>query len=874
MASVTVHESSTHVFKLQYDSFTTTFNEQRSQVTVKLENVKMINENSDIAFNFSYKTFLVAKFTVNGKTQLIGANTTNEYYYFSEGPVTAKGERIYSSSYPNTSNSTFAYKGLYKAPYLLAFLEAEYVNSAATRKWSSISAGTKTFTIKVPDGAEKVQFYIYGDSDALYRYMAYAETPDNYQWYQSIDSCPCQPESTAHGTVTIESPVDIIVEPIKHNSNAISASHNNNRFTITVPPFVKGTNNPVKWQSVHINARRNDLFTSEYYPLKEFIANIRADWSVTARQNTNLKIVNIDANEDGIVDITEKYALENYGSSYSGYSAGKHLYEKVNGSYIKVPGGLNSLDINSGKYYLRITKDVSIKKIVDLENQTGTWTVGKEAIYKYPIPLTTIGPDGAIDDSDLNTLCIYGANWIWVDAVAKDSQESLFTGNFSGGTTSEPLCRDTVNGLYQGWFEGKPDANGNKTYYTIALISKEDYNDDSFFKDKPFSKDYFITSWHYAKAKDKVTGEYLAPITYGEKTLYLFEEVPLGDATGKYYLANRSYWSGDLRKTCNFDVSFYSFPRAPRRTGYLSTSTTNGKQKNSDDYSEEKPLRVRSKDILTFRWSDAFGDINKPEAPEGYRVYLKYKKDGKGTAKYLPLTLDEVSGINGQPKKIETNRDLAYNEIDNNTKAFGKITKINFAKDTNGQETNYLESFELEDDHISIIPKNFELSSGDVVYCQIISYITPVKRDRNVGGSLTTTPLSTRIYSNANEDDEVFNNFKGINLEQKAGTITVGGITIKTDSEGLEALYSSTYDNFDPNKSFIDGGRPSINDDYDITEISTELKGNGTVWVKVSDTPNDWVEGTPWVKTDKGWKEADSLHVKTDSSTTGWKESD
>ena len=99
MASVTVHESTTHIFKLQYDSFTTSFNAQRSQVIVTLKNVKMINENSDIAFNFSYKAFLVAEFTVNGKTQLIGANTTNKYYYFSEGPVTANGERVYSSSY-------------------------------------------------------------------------------------------------------------------------------------------------------------------------------------------------------------------------------------------------------------------------------------------------------------------------------------------------------------------------------------------------------------------------------------------------------------------------------------------------------------------------------------------------------------------------------------------------------------------------------------------------------------------------------------------------------------------------------------------------------------------------------------------------------
>ena len=105
---------------------------------------------------------------------------------------------------------------------------------------------------------------------------------------------------------------------------------------------------------------------------------------------------------------------------------------------------------------------------------------------------------------------------------------------------------------------------------------------------------------------------------------------------------------------------------------------------------------------------------------------------------------------------------------------------------------------------------------------------------------------------------------------------------IKNTDKSLygDSGYSSQRDTdgnpiYSPNKSFAEGGCPSI-DKYDYIESLTdcEVRNGAIVWVKVSDAPNDWVEGTPWVKTENGWKEADSLHVKTDNSATGWKESD
>ncbi len=52
---------------------------------------------------------------------------------------------------------------------------------------------------------------------------------------------------------------------------------------------------------------------------------------------------------------------------------------------------------------------------------------------------------------------------------------------------------------------------------------------------------------------------------------------------------------------------------------------------------------------------------------------------------------------------------------------------------------------------------------------------------------------------------------------------------------------------------------------------SCTLFNSAIVWVKTGTGNTDWVEGVPWVKTESGWTEAESVHVKQTSST--WKES-
>lgn len=817
------------------------------------------------SFGFNYCAFVQIEVTKSDGTKEVIPNLSKDFI----SKVTTSGYNVVST-----------FKNVL-ADYVFLFRVGEEYNESWTSYPTLKDNRTKTFSIA--SDAESYTVYFCGitvntatwtngganDSGSLrYSNYTWATTERNTDINNTGggNACPCEEHKAKVDSEALVTKT-LVVKPISFPKK-IEGVSKLNRFNIIVPPFKGGKNNDIRWQRIHCDIRRDGLFTDDYYPLRAFITNIRSDWSATARQNTSLHV------NAGKTDPVEKYTKEFFASAYSGYTAGAHLYEiDSNGEYTQVAGGqtidrtetVNVKGTLVDRYYLRVTKDVSIQAMNALQNN-GEWSKNTFAKYDMQVPLKVLGPSSAT--SDLKTNCIYGANWVWIDAVACDSQESLFDENSKklvSINTNTKLYQD-ANGLFRGYFMGN---NGKP--YGVVLIKESSYQNPEFFNNKPFSKDYFLDTWKYQIDWDNAANN-------ADTHVYIFEEAPSNTTETVFFrLANRSYWSGDLRRTFGLTIDFNSFPRAPRKTGYVSTSVKNGKQKKSEDYSEEQPLKVRTKDILTFNWAEAFGDIRKPEAAEGYRIYLTYLKDGKGPEKQLPLTENEKAGINNTPKRVYTAGDLSYSDLKNSPiKLFGNIENINL-----GESGSYLYYFDTESDHFSIIPKNFGLASGDIVVCKIFSYINIYKRSKT-GDTYDPDSLITRIYSN---NPELPNDLKlegVINKSNNKDYITL--LNAPTDTTGTnkytgaagEALYSDEYKAFPSTRSFIDGGRPMLDDGYDKAIINGYLRGNGTVWVKISDTgkSDDWVEGTPWVKTNEGWKEADSLHVKTDNSATGWKESD
>lgn len=858
------------------------------------KNTSMHLATSTQYFNFNYCAFVVVKFKdKDGKT----LSTIPDLSSGTElsKMLTNSGGAVEDTDYYPKKAAFIEFSG-----NVLLFhkgqSESDGIQYGNSSPWTSHKlASNKTITVKIPDNTASYTIYIAGCTMNTTTYRRYAYDPyyranysSNHPYGESNWEIPTWMNTNmgsgtayvggnsckhSHAFLNTDETSTIVskpltVGPISFPKQKIEGICKLNRFNIIVPPFKGGENNDIKWQRIHCDIRRDGLFTDDYYPLRAFIKNIRSDWSATARQNTSLHV------NAGKTDPVEKYTKEFFASAYSGYTAGAHLYEiDSNGEYTQVAGGqtidrtetVNVKGTLVDRYYLRVTKDVSIQAMNALQNN-GEWSKNTFAKYDMQVPLKVLGPSSAT--SDLKTNCIYGANWVWIDSVACDSQESLFdedSKQLVSINTNTKLYQD-ANGLFRGYFMGN---NGKP--YGVVLIKESSYQNPEFFNNKPFSKDYFLDTWKYQIDWDNAANN-------ADTHVYIFEEAPSNTTETVFFrLANRSYWSGDLRRTFGLTIDFNSFPRAPRKTGYVSTSVKNGKQKKSEDYSEEQPLKIRTKDILTFNWAEAFGDIRKPEAAEGYRIYLTYLKDGKGPEKQLPLTENEKAGINNTPKRVYTAGDLSYSDLKNSPiKLFGNIENINL-----GESGSYLYYFDTESDHFSIIPKNFGLASGDIVVCKIFSYINIYKRSKT-GDTYDPDSLITRIYSN---NPELPNDLKlegVINKSNNKDYITL--LNAQTDTTGTnkytgtagEALYSDEYKAFPSTRSFIDGGRPMLDDGYDKAIINGYLRGNGTVWVKISDTgkSDDWIEGTPWVKTNEGWKEADSLHVKTDNSATGWKESE
>lgn len=406
-----------------------------------------------------------------------------------------------------------------------------------------------------------------------------------------------------------------------------------------------------------------------------------------------------------------------------------------------------------------------------------SWDPGKSITFKLPIPFATL---------NINGKRLYGTTYVWVESGAI--------------ATDRTYLNDLVDGIY---------------------IKCTDANNASYFTNKSYSKDYFETGWKYYKES---SGQYIAvKLSHTGKGTY-------------YYISNKGQYGYDLRYCQYCEVTFNSYPRAPRNLWYETThknktytSSEDAAADNSKIYKEN--LRPRLKDTLTWCWDSGFGGLRSAKVPYGYSISI-YRKSPDGIINVL----------------------------------------------NNSNSNNMIDVYANK---YSIQPKELGFESGDFCGCKVIAFdnyeakrITPENGIMTIykSGKVTSDDVSleSRTLYGVTSDQYSYNYYKSAEA-----TATVN------QEAGLYDMELSEFPENYGDISFADGGRPALKGPtgetkgYDYNEADAcEVRNGAIVWVKISDTNNpedDWKEGTPWVKTNEGWKEADSLHVKTN---TGWKESD
>jgi hypothetical protein len=405
-------------------------------------------------------------------------------------------------------------------------------------------------------------------------------------------------------------------------------------------------------------------------------------------------------------------------------------------------------------------------------------------------------------------------------------------------------------------------------------IKISDYEDIDFYKNRNYSFEYFNRGCVFEEIDGQMV-EQTTPLTKEVKN-----NIPILDATPEYkdshyYIANRFYLSGDIRKSRWLNTGFFSYPRAPKKLWY--ESTHKDKVYVSDSYAPaidssktyiyKEDLRPRLKDTLTWKWDQAFGDIYTPTDPSYYRIFLYLKSKEPRTGNLTLITSPTYDGY--------------YTYLINSTNGLTSRNLVKKAVDseTIGLSIGKIPCFEMQSKYLTLNLKELGFKSGDYCGCRISSFI-------DYWGRL--------IYSDGVDKDSAF--YKNLTKEPGNYKITPVGPFTKTafsynnNANIVENTDKSLYgtggyiEDYPNDKSFAEGGCPALEGpngekigyDYNESLTDCEVRNGAIVWVKISDTgkSDDWVEGTPWVKTDKGWKEADSLHVKTDNSATGWKESD
>lgn len=616
---------------------------------------------------------------------------------------------------------------------------------------------------------------------------------------------------------------------IKYGTPITMLDHSDNSFSARIRPFKKGLNNPISRIHGTIEFRKDGLPTGDFFVVPE---------NTTFKVHANWKLKQLD---DGTYELLpdHKYTLVNCNGAFK-----KTVTATGDVIYTDMADGTNNQEITSTKecpLYRRITRGEVVKRITfdsdsskNPDFNIAPWLTQHNAgnaetlnLDKWPLtvcPLTF--NEGKANESEV----LAGTSAVWIDMFAYAT-----TCTFGDELT-------------------------NSRYIKIS-----DYEDINFYKNRNYSFEYFNRGCVFEEIDGQMV-EQTTPVTKE-----VINNIPILDATKEYkdshyYIATRFYLSGDIRKSRWLNTGYISYPRAPKKLWYESTHNDKIYVSDSDapaidnskTYIYKEDLRPRLKDTFTWKWDQAFGDIYTPTEPSYYRVflYLKSKEPRTGTN----LTLITSPAYDGY-----------YTYLVNSTNGLASRNLVKKEVDSETIDLNIgdIPCFEMQAKYLTLNLKELGFKSGDYCGCRIISFI-------NFYGIL--------IYSDVDEDSAFYKNLtkKPSNYIITPSNPFTNNISSVTNTD--KNLYGSGgyIEDFPNDKSFAEGGCPALEGpdgekigyDYNQSLTDCEVRNGAIVWVKVSDEPDDWVEGTPWVKTEDGWKEADSLHVKADNSATGWKESD
>lgn len=674
----------------------------------------------------------------------------------------------------------------------------------------------------------------------------------------------------------------------------VATDNANNTFSAIIRPFKPGKNNPINKIFGILEFRKDNNPIGEFCEVPKGMSFRPQVWGRAY----------LNAAATSGYFMTEDVTIDTPYRCIGVYEAAKENGKTIYKELTTLHDQNNELTSSNTKiYYRRVTQNSTVKRFY-FESHPGTvyttthfnikpwWedsnknTSSKNkasdlTISNWPLTVAPINITTYDNGEKVNKTILAGSSAIWIDMFACATEFD---------TSAETSGLITVGGKH--------------------YISVYNYENKNFYTGKNFSPEYFHTGYNYKLVNGEMEVQATLP-PYVVPASVLASATPENphpsfladtlktesgntcsiiklDATDNYkknhyYIAIRSLMGGgDVRKSFWLNTGYTSYPRAPRELWY--ESTHNNKIYISDKYAPrelpdktyiyKEDLRPRLKDPFTWKWDQAFGDIYTPTEPSHYRVFLYLKSKEPRTGSLTLITNPNYDGyytylINAT--KGLSSKKLVKKEVDSEAIGLKNIGKK-------------IPCYEMQSKYFTLNLKELGFKSGDYCGCRIVSFIDRWSRqiysdsvgtDSAFYTNLTSEPGNYEItHAEGFADPFIktafsYNNNANIIENKDKSLYGDGGYSSQRDTDG-NPIYS-------PNKSFAEGGCPSI-DKYDYIESLTdcEVRNGAIVWVKISDTgkSDDWVEGTPWVKTENGWKEADSLHVKTENSATGWKESD
>ncbi len=665
-------------------------------------------------------------------------------------------------------------------------------------------------------------------------------------------------------------PVDgLTLASTANGTPTIAVDHGNNSFSAVIRPFKPGKNNSISRVYGQIEFRKDSIPIGEFCMVPEGKSFRPQVWNravldesmgsyvmASDLAETEYRCIGVyeASTENGKVVYKELITLYNKNDELTSSSSKLYYRRVTKNSIVK--------QLNFDSHPGRLTRDThfNIEPWLD-DNNKNTASTNKASdlkITEWPLTVAPLAITAYEDGKKADKEVLAGTSAIWIDM-------------FACATEFDPTGLKPVNGAY--------------------YISVADYENTSFYEGKNYSPEYFHKGYTFKLSDGKMIQQETLPpykvpgsVTPTENDPHpsfladTFEtdsgnicSIVKLDATDDYknthyYIANRSLMTGDVRKSRWLNTGYFSYPRAPKKLWYESTHSNKTYVSDSDaplednTYVYKKDLRPRLKDTFTWKWDQAYGDIYTPTEPSYYRVilYLKTKELRTDNTKFKALY----------------NRDgYYYYAID--SQSLTGLSSKNLVRTTKTEgNIDNVPCFEMQAKYLTLNLKELGFKSGDYCGCKIYSFIN------RWGRIYSEVDLTSDFYKNLTKEPGNYeitpsDPFKLTSFNYNNNK----NIIENTD----KSLYGSKgYVNDYEDISFADGGCPALEGsngekigyDYNESLDDCEVRNGATVWVKVSDEPNDWVEGTPWIKTENGWKEADSLHVKTDNSATGWKESD